>query len=36
MPSMMDQIIAIIIFGAATFILPAFLNKFADSRSKPR
>ena len=31
-----DQIIAIIIFGLATLILPAVLNRFADSRSQPR
>ncbi len=36
MPSVTDQLIAIIIFGAATLILPTLLNRFADSRSQPR
>ena len=36
MTSLTDQILAIVIFGLATFILPAALNKFADSRSQPR
>lgn len=36
MPSVTDQLIAVIILGAATFILPALLNRFADSRSQPR
>lgn len=34
--SMTDQLIAVVIFGLATFILPAALNRFADSRSHPR
>lgn len=36
MPSLTDQLIAIVIFGVATFVLPALLNRFADSRSQPR
>lgn len=36
MSTLTDQIIAIVIFGLATFILPAALNRFADSRSQPR
>jgi len=34
--SITEQIIAVIIFGLATFILPSVLNRFADSRSQPR
>jgi hypothetical protein len=36
MTSLTDQMIAIIIFGLGTLILPATLNRFADSRSQPR
>ncbi|OPY51259.1 MAG: hypothetical protein A4E48_01625 [Methanosaeta sp. PtaU1.Bin060] len=36
MSTLTDQIIAIVIFGLATFVLPAALNRFADSRSQPR
>jgi hypothetical protein len=36
MDSLTGQIIAVIILGLATFILPAALNRFADSRSQPR
>jgi hypothetical protein len=36
MPSLTDQIIAVVIFGLVTFVLPAVLNRFADSRSHPR
>jgi hypothetical protein len=32
----MSQVIAVIIFGALVIILPAFLNRFADSRSQAR
>lgn len=31
-----SQIIAVILFGALVIILPAFMNRFADSRSQPR
>lgn len=31
-----NQIIAVIVFGALVVILPTFLNRFADSRSQPR
>jgi len=34
--SLNDQLIAIVILGLATFILPYLLNRFADSRSQPR
>ena len=36
MPNLMDQIIAVILFGAATFILPAVFNKWSDSRAQVR
>ena len=36
MDSLTGQIIAVIIFGLATFILPETLNRFAESRSQPR
>jgi hypothetical protein len=36
MISLTDQIIAVVILGLATFILPSLLNRFADSRSQPR
>jgi len=36
MPNIMDQLIAIIIFGAATFILPTVFNKWSDSRAGVR
>ena len=36
MTSLNDQMIAVVILGLATFILPSVLNRFADSRSQPR
>ncbi len=36
MPSLMDQVIVVVVFGLLSFILPTVLNRFADSRSKPR
>jgi hypothetical protein len=36
MPNLMDQIIAVILFGAATFILPTVFNKWSDSRAQVR
>jgi hypothetical protein len=36
LPNINDQIIAIVVFGVAAFLLPWALNKFADSRSQPR
>jgi hypothetical protein len=36
MPNLMDQIIAIVLFGAATFILPTVFNKWSDSRAQVR
>ena len=36
MPSIMDQLIAIVIFGAATVVLPYMSNKWSDSRAGVR
>jgi hypothetical protein len=34
--NVVSQVVAVIIFGAIVILLPAFLNRFADSRSQPR
>jgi hypothetical protein len=31
-----EQLLAIVLLGAATFVLPYVMNRFADSRSKPK
>lgn len=36
MPSITDQLIAIVLFGIATFVLPAVFNKWSDSRAGVR
>lgn len=36
MPNLMDQLIAVVIFGALTFILPTVFNKWSDSRAQVR
>lgn len=35
-PAFIDQVIAVVIFGALVLVLPSFMNRFADSRSQPR
>jgi hypothetical protein len=35
-PNMMDQLLAVVIFGIAVVALPAILNKWSDSRSGVR
>jgi len=34
--NLMDQVIAIVVFGVAVVVLPYFLNKWSDSRSGVR
>ena len=34
--SIMDQVIAIVVFGAAVIILPYVMNKWSDSRAGVR
>lgn len=36
MVDIMDQLIAIVVLGALTFVLPAVLNKWSDSRAGVR
>jgi hypothetical protein len=36
MPNLMDQLIAVVLFGALTVILPAVFNKWSDSRAQVR
>ncbi|OPX77669.1 MAG: hypothetical protein A4E45_01879 [Methanosaeta sp. PtaB.Bin039] len=36
MDSFTSQLLAVVIFGFLVVALPAFLNRFADSRSQPR
>jgi hypothetical protein len=36
MPSVTDQLIAIIVFGICTFALPYITNKWSDSRAGVR
>jgi hypothetical protein len=36
MPNIMDQLIAVVIFGALTLILPTVFNKWSDSRAQVR
>ena len=36
MADIMDQIIAIVVLGALTFVLPAVLNKWSDGRAGVR
>ncbi len=36
MPNIMDQLIAIVLFGVMTFVLPTVFNKWSDSRAGVR
>jgi hypothetical protein len=36
MPNLMDQLIAVVLFGLATIILPTVFNKWSDSRAQVR
>jgi hypothetical protein len=36
MDSFMSQIVAVVVFGVLITVLPAFINKWSDSRSQPR
>ena len=36
MPNIMDQLIALVIFGASTVVLPYVFNKWSDSRAGVR
>jgi hypothetical protein len=36
MPNVTDQLIAIVLFGLSTFILPTIFNKWSDSRAGVR
>ena len=36
MPSIMDQLIAVVLFGVLTVVLPAVFNKWSDSRAQVR
>jgi len=36
MPSITDQLIAIVLFGVMTFVLPTVFNKWSDSRAGVR
>lgn len=36
MVNIMDQVIALVIFGAATVVLPTVFNKWSDSRAGVR
>jgi hypothetical protein len=36
MPNIMDQLIAVVLFGVLTVLLPAVFNKWSDSRAQVR
>ena len=36
MPDVMSQLIAIVLFGVSTFVLPTVFNKWSDSRAGVR
>jgi hypothetical protein len=36
MPNLMDQLIAVVLFGVLTVLLPAVFNKWSDSRAQVR
>jgi hypothetical protein len=36
MPNITDQLIAIVLFGVLTFVLPTLFNKWSDSRAGVR
>ena len=36
MPNLMDQLIAVVLFGVLTVILPTVFNRWSDSRAQVR